>query len=332
MAREASLNRRQLMAGAAAISVANTASPLKAAEAASEPDLSGKSVLITGCSSGFGRIGAEYYAERGAKVIATMRTLPRPEADELTSLAKRKDLDIHVVEIDVLSDTQVSDGVAQALDLADGSIDVLINNAGIGVTGPVEVHDMSVTQLAFDTNVFGCLRMVRAVLPSMRKAGEGQIFSISSVNGRVVVPGAGHYPATKFALEATSEQLAYELVPHNIDVTIIQPGAYPTKIWKNRNEYTRVLRERTSKELADAYPSFVNVMGEEDGSGRTADPLDVPRAIAEIMSMPAGKRPLRKPVHPTMRPQEVVNDVMADMQLSLLGDTPYGALVRPVLE
>ena len=224
MSKTSKLNRRQLMMGTAM--VAAMAPMVKATElfAESEPDLSGKSILITGSSSGFGRLGAEYYARRGAKVFASMRNLPRAEGDELTSLAKSENLDIQVIEIDVLSDEQVEKGVAEALNAAGGKIDILINNAGIGITGPVEAQDMEATQLAFNTNVFGVQRMMRAVLPSMRAAGSGQIFNISSQIGRVIVPSAGYYCATKFALEAMSEQIAYELVPHNIDVTIIEPG------------------------------------------------------------------------------------------------------------
>jgi len=296
------------------------------------PDLSGKSVLITGTSSGFGRLGAEYYARMGAKVFATMRNLPRPEADELTALAAADNLDIEVIELDVLSDNSVSAGVEQALAQTGGTLDVLINNAGIGITGPVEVQDMEATKLAFDTNVFGCQRMIRAVLPAMRASGSGQIFNVSSQLGRLIVPGAGHYSATKFALEALSEQMAYELVPLGIDVTIIQPGGYPTKIWVNRNAYTAALKARTPQATLASYGPLAAGMGKEDGTRRTADSMDVPRAIAEIMMMPTGKRPLRKAVHPTYRPQEGVNAAMADAQLKFLGNSAYGPWVRAVLD
>ncbi|MCI5043611.1 MAG: SDR family oxidoreductase [Aquisalinus sp.] len=326
-----SISRRQLMAGATTLA-ATAAVVAPSAAATDTPDLSGTAILITGCSSGFGRLGAEYYARLGATVIATMRNLPRAEAEELRQLAARESLPIHIVEIDVLSDEQVSAGVAETLRLTDGRIDVLVNNAGIGITGPVEVQDMEATKLAFDTNVFGCHRMVRAVLPTMRAAGRGQVFSISSQLGRLIVPGAGHYSATKFALEAMSEQMAYELVPRGIDVTIIQPGGYPTEIWVNRNRYTSDLKNRSAEERLSGYPELVPSMGTEDGTGRNTDPMDVPRAIAEIISMPQGKRPLRRAVHPTFRPQEEINHVSAESQLSFLGETPYGPWLRDVLE
>lgn len=319
-------NRREILTGAAALTAAAPA--MLRAQAA--PSLKGRTVLITGCSSGFGRLGALHYARLGAKVIATMRGVPRPEAESLAAEAAKDKLDLHIVEIDVTSDASVAGGAAQALDIAGGRIDTLINNAGIGITGPVEVQDMAATKLIFDTNVFGIQRMLRTLLPQMRAVKVGQIFNISSQLGRVIIPGGGHYSATKFAVEALSEQLAYELVPHGIDVTVIQPGGYPTKVWVNRNAYTGALKERSDAALLAAYEPFTRGMGTEDGSGRSADPMDVPRAIAEIMAMPAGKRPLRRAVHPGNKPQEAINRVSAETQLAWLGGSAVGPLVKAV--
>lgn len=322
-------SRRELIAGAAALTAA-TPALLHATPPAAVPSLKGRTVLITGASSGFGRIGALYYALLGAKVIATMRNVPRPEADSLAAEAGQGKLDVQIVEIDVTNDASVAAGTARALELAGGHIDTLINNAGIGITGPVEVQDMEATRLIFETNVLGIQRMLRALLPQMRAAKGGQIFNISSQLGRVIVPGGGHYSATKFAVEALSEQLAYELVPHGIDVTIIQPGGYPTKVWVNRNAYTGALRDRSDPALLAAYEPFTRGMGTEDGSGRSAEPVDIPRAIAEIMAMPAGKRPLRRAVHPGNKPQEAINRVSAEVQLAWLGGGQLGPLVRAV--
>ncbi|MBU2033283.1 MAG: SDR family NAD(P)-dependent oxidoreductase, partial [Alphaproteobacteria bacterium] len=154
------LTRRSLLAGAAATTVlAATASRAQGDTVASTPDLAGKSVLITGCSSGFGRATAEHCARLGAKVFATMRNLPRPEAAELEALARADDLDITVIELDVLDDDMVARAVAEAEGLAGGALDVVVNNAGIGISGPIEVQDMEATKLAFDTNVFGYYRV-----------------------------------------------------------------------------------------------------------------------------------------------------------------------------
>lgn len=325
------INRRNLLAGAAATGALAATASIRAQDMVqSTPDLSGKSVLITGCSSGFGRLGAEHYARLGAKVFATMRNLPRSEADELRMLALDEKLDLQVIEIDVTSDEQVDEGVKQALMATGGTLDVLVNNAGIGISSPVEVQDMEATKLIFDTNVFGCHRMARAVLPAMRKQGSGQIFQISSQLGRVIVPHSGHYSATKFALEAMGEQLAYEMVPHNIDVTIIEPGGYPTEVWVNRNIYTRALKERAQDIHTDGYPQVVARMGEEDGGGRSADPMDVPHAIAKLIAAPSGTRPLRVPVHPGSKPQIPINEVSARVQTGWLGQSGYGPWVTAV--
>jgi len=326
------IDRRQLLAGAAATGAfAATASFAHEDLLVSEPDLSGKTILITGCSSGFGRLGAAYYASLGAKVFATMRNLPRPEADELRELAEGEGLDIHVLELDVLDQEQI-DGAMTAIDkmLGGGSVDVLINNAGIGITSPVEVQDMEATRLIFETNVFGCHRMALAVLPGMREHGSGQIFQVSSQLGRVILPYSGHYSATKFALEAMSEQLAYELVPHNIDVTIIEPGGYPTKVWVNRNVYSAALKARASALHTGGYPQAVARMGQENGSGRSADPMDVPREIAKCIAMPAGTRPLRVAVHPGAKPQLPINELTARVQSEWLGASAFGPLVLGV--
>ena len=326
------LDRRQMLAlGAGIAAAAGQSATAQGAASAEAPDLSGKSILVTGSSSGFGRLGVEYYARQGAKVFATMRNVPRPEADELRDLASGEGLDISVIEIDVTSDDQVEAGVAEALAANDGKLDVLINNAGISVGGPVEVQDMAATELIFDTNVYGCHRMARAALPSMRANGGGQIFNISSQLGRVIIPGFGMYSATKFALEAMSEQMAYELVPHGVDVTIIQPGGYPTKIWSNNNSNSGPLKERTSEDLLSAYPELTAGMGQRTGGGST-DPMDIPRAIAEIIAMPKGTRPLRKAVHPVARPQEPLNDAAAQVQLAVLGESQLGPWVKDVLE
>lgn len=324
-------DRRTLLASAAATG-ALAATPRLAAQDVLEasPDLTGKSIFITGCSSGFGRLGAEYYARLGATVFATMRRTPRPEAEELKALAERDGLDIHVLRLDVIEQNEIDDAIADAERIAGGGIDVLINNAGIGISSPVEVQDMEATRLIFETNVFGPHRMARAVLPGMRAKGAGQIIQISSQLGRVIVPHSGHYSATKFALEAMGEQLAYELVPHDIDVSIIEPGGYPTEVWVNRNIYTAALKQRAAERHKAGYPQVVARMGEEDGSGRSADPMDVPRAIAKLIAAPAGTRPLRVPVSGGSIPQIAINRVTAETQVGWLGESGYGPMIKAV--
>jgi NAD(P)-dependent dehydrogenase (short-subunit alcohol dehydrogenase family) len=308
--------------------------------------LGGKTFLITGTSSGFGRIGALHYARLGAKVFATMRNLPRPEADSLRQEAAREKLELHVLELDVLSEDQVGRAVAEAERRAGGALDVVVNNAGIVIGGPVEAHDVEAARLQFDTNVFGVQRVTRAALPAMRARKAGLIINVSSQQGRVIMPGGGLYAPTKFALEAMSEQLAYELVPHGIDVVIIQPGGFPTKVGENRARYQNELAARVPERHADGYPEMMAALRPppqplpppqarqqlppEAAAYLKADPLMVPQAIAEVAGMPPGRRPLRRAVHPGIKPQLEINRVAAESQLAWLGNGPYGPWVKAV--
>lgn len=334
MARQG-ISRRGLLGGtavaAAAVSAAGASSAALGKALRSEPSLEGKTILITGSSSGFGRAGAEHYARLGARVFASMRNLPRAEADELTALAEAEGLAIEVVEIDVTSDDSVASGVEEVLEATGGTLDVLVNNAGIALAGPIELQDMEATRLIFETNTFGPHRMARAVLPAMRAAGSGLIVQISSQLGRVIVPGLGHYSPVKFALEAMSEAMAYELVPQGIDVTIIQPGGYPTQIWNSASVLTAALLERTPAERLAAYPELIAGMGAGGGGGST-DPMDIPDAIAQLIASPGGTRPLRVAVHPDARPQLGINEASRETQLAMLGGSSYGPWVRDVLE
>jgi len=272
------LNRRSLMLGASVTAGAYVAACAKTTTATAQDsvDLSGVSILITGCSSGFGRLGAEHYARLGAKVFATMRNLPRPEATELEALAKSDKLDITVLEIDITDDAQVKSGVAVALDASSGKL--------------------------------------------------------TSQLGRVIIPGFGQYSPTKFALEAMSEQMAYEVASHGIDVTIIQPGGYPTRIWYNQNAPSAALKARLSDDVINAYPAFTAGMGKREAGGGESDPMDIPRAIADAIAKPQGTRPLRIALHPKARPQEIVNKASVQAQLTVLGNSPLGPIVKGVLD
>ncbi|MCB2060790.1 MAG: SDR family oxidoreductase [Novosphingobium sp.] len=331
------ISRRRLLAGTAAVAATAATTAPSYAKASVEPSLKGKSFLITGTSSGFGRLGALHYARLGAKVFATMRNLPRPEAEELEKIARDEKLDLHVLELDVLSDEQVTRAVAVAEGINGGPLDVLVNNAGINIAGPVEVQDMEATQLSFDTNVYGYLRMARAVLPGMRSRYSGLIVNVSSQQGRVIMPGGGIYSATKFAVESMCEQLAYEVVPFSIDVLIVEPGGFPTRIGENRARYTGELYERADERHKAGYPALVARMKPSDGPprawpGTPPDPMDVPKAIAEIAAMPNGTRPLRRAVHPGLKPQLEINRICRETQLLWTSNKPFSEWVRAVYD
>jgi NAD(P)-dependent dehydrogenase (short-subunit alcohol dehydrogenase family) len=176
-----------------------------------------KVVLITGCSTGIGRDLAQRLTQAGYKVVATARC-----AETLNDLQAALKLSLDVTRPD-----SVNDAVAHALQQF-GRIDVLVNNAGYAVRGALEeISDEQVRQL-FDVNVFGVLRMIRAVAPYMRKQGAGCIINISSSSGKLSTPANGSYSATKFALEALSDALRLELTPFGIQVVVINPGAIKT--------------------------------------------------------------------------------------------------------
>ena len=322
-------SRRAILGGAAVLAAAGTA-PVRALsqETPGKTDLSGASVLITGSSSGFGRLTALHLARAGANVIASMRNLnngKRPEAQELRDIASAEKLKLQVVEIDVTKPAEISSGVRAAQDIANGALDVLVNNAGIGVAGPIEMHDFDEESAykQFDVNLFGYHRMARAVLPAMRARGAGLLVQVSSQLGRFVIPNIGAYSATKFALEAMFETMAYELAPMGVDVSIVQPGGYPTKIWDNGVRYLAALMEDADEERKAAYGAHLEMArGFFSGSSDT-DPMDVPRAIAELIAAPKGKRPLRRPVHPNTQGVDAVNGVSAQVQAAVLGRGAY---------
>ncbi|MEM8988385.1 MAG: SDR family NAD(P)-dependent oxidoreductase [Pseudomonadota bacterium] len=322
------LNRRALLRAGAALAAGAAAAPAAAADPApSAPDLTGKSVLITGSSSGFGRLSALHLARSGATVIASMRNLKggkRPEAQELLDTASDEKLRLTVVDIDVTDDALVASGVAAAEETAGGGLDAVLSNAGIAIAGPVELHDHAQTYKQFDVNLFGSLRMARAAAPGMRAKGEGVIMPVSSQLGRFLFPNIGVYSSTKFALEAAFEAMAYEFAPSGVEVTIIQPGGYPTKIWENGSRYTAEMLDAADAERKEAYAAHVAMTnGMMSGDPWTTDPMDIPRAVADIMARPAGQRPLRVAVAPDTRGVDAINAVSAEVQKNVLSEGPY---------
>jgi len=184
-------------------------------------------ILITGCSTGIGFATAELMARSGHTVFATMRN-PK-NAPELAQLAQRDDLPITILTMDVDDDASVKTAIAEVLAQA-GPIDVLVNNAGIGPLGPVEEAPMADFQAIMQTNYFGVLRCMKAVLPGMRTRGAGCIITISSVAGRLYSPYFSAYCASQAAVEALCECLAGEVGPLGIRVAVVEPGVIDTPI------------------------------------------------------------------------------------------------------
>jgi NAD(P)-dependent dehydrogenase (short-subunit alcohol dehydrogenase family) len=176
-------------------------------------------VLITGCSTGIGRATAERLAKAGMTVYATAR---RPE-----SVAELEQLGARPLALDVTDEASMQAAVA-AVEEAEGAVGALVNNAGYSQSGAVETIPMDELRRQFETNVFGLVRMCQLVLPGMRKAGEGRIVNISSMGGRLVFPGGGAYHGTKFAVEAISDALRFEVRGFGVHVSIIEPGLIKT--------------------------------------------------------------------------------------------------------
>ncbi len=182
-------------------------------------------VLITGGTDGLGKAAAIRLAQHGYRVFATGRNAAR--RNELATLAAERKLPLETMEMDVCDDGSVERGVKEIYSRA-GSIDVLINNAGLGYYAVLEELTIDDVRAQFETNVFAVLRVTQKVLPGMRAAGRGRIINISSVAGRVALPLSGAYCGSKFALEAMSDSLRMELNPFGIDVVLIEPGYIPT--------------------------------------------------------------------------------------------------------
>lgn len=228
-------------------------------------------ILITGSNKGIGLTTALHLAEKGHTVYASMRNLDNDR--EIKSAAEEKGVTINVCQADVTDETSVRKCVDEVL-LREGRIDVLINNAGLGPLGPVEEMDDAACKAIFETNFFGAMRAARAVLPAMREQKSGVIVNISSVAGRVAAGCMGIYAASKFALEAASESLAQELVPHGVRVAIVEPSFTITPMLDTA-------LDTTSDAASTAYPNAVMRTNALFQHGRQIG--DPPQLVAETI-------------------------------------------------
>ncbi|MGB8645749.1 MAG: SDR family oxidoreductase [Anaerolineae bacterium] len=187
-----------------------------------------RTVLITGCSSGIGRSTALYLAQQGWHVLATARRL-----DAILDLAGPH---IDLLELDVANERSRVAAIEAALARA-GRIDALVNNAGFSIGGPLERITLDEARWQFETNVWGALRMCQLVIPAMRAQGGGCIVNVTSVLGRLSFPFSGLYASSKYALEALSDNLRWELYPWNIRVALVEPGFVKTRFGANAQPF-----------------------------------------------------------------------------------------------
>jgi len=222
--------------------------------------------LITGTSSGIGLATAVSLARRGHKVIATMRNLEA--ATELQKIISTEQLPITVADLDVNDDSSVQRSIGRAL-AENGRIDVLVNNAGVGLGGSVEELPLDVFREVMETNYFGALRCIKAVLPSMRERRHGCIVNVTSISGRIALAPQAAYAASKWALEALSECLAQEMKAFNVRVAIVEPGVIATPIFSKArplptdSPYPHARRQRALIAASLAQPTSPYVVGEK---------------------------------------------------------------------
>jgi NAD(P)-dependent dehydrogenase (short-subunit alcohol dehydrogenase family) len=275
----------------------------------------GKVVLITGTSSGFGRLIAETLARKKYRVFATMRDVKGRNATvarEIAELAKLESLSLQTLELDVTNDSSVERAVSKVV-LECGRLDVLVNNAGYGVMDLAETVTTAQAQRQFDTNFFGVLRMNRAVLPAMKRQKSGLLLHVSSGGGRLVIPGMGLYCASKFAMEALAEVYRYELASQGIDSVVIEPGAYATPIMAKLEKGEDPKRKSGYGEMAEV-PEKLKA---RIGSSR-ANPQEIADAVLQIIETPAGQRPLRYRIGPGGPGVQRINAVTDEAQAQML--------------
>jgi NAD(P)-dependent dehydrogenase (short-subunit alcohol dehydrogenase family) len=252
-------------------------------------------ILITGASTGFGREAAERLARNGHRVFATMRDLAGRNAnnrESLERLALSEKLPIEVLELDVTDDASVQTAVQQALERA-GRLDVVINNAGFTGIGVTEAYTPEQFQQMFDVNVYGVVRVNRAVLPSMRQHGSGLLIHVSSGAGRVVVPAMAAYCASKFALEALADAYRFELLPFGIDSILVEPGIYRTPIFDKvllPADAERLASYGTASEYADR---VLGVFQTAISNPETPGSEEVAEAFVRLIEMAPSERPFR---------------------------------------
>ena len=251
-------------------------------------------ILITGCSTGFGRVIAETLARKKYRVFAGMRDIQGRNAEkarEVQSLAQRESLPLSTMELDVNDDASVDRAVTEVIQET-GHVDVLVNNAGITIRGLAEAVTVEQMRRIFETNVFAVQRMNRAVLPHMRKRSSGLLIHISSQSGRAVMPGLSIYGASKFALESLVEGYHYELAGQGIDCVLVEPGAYSTAIGQNAGKAAEESREASYGPGMNIPKTLMTNLG------KRRDPQEVADAVLGLIESPAGQRPLRTEAGP----------------------------------
>ncbi|WP_327032002.1 SDR family oxidoreductase [Micromonospora ureilytica] len=245
-------------------------------------------VLVTGASTGFGRLMVEALARRGHHVFAALRDLSGRNAQaaaELATLASAEALDLQVVELDV-TDQSSADRAIEVVMASKGRIDVVVNNAGMIFPGPVEAFTAEEAHRQFDVNVLGALRVNRAALPYLRRQGRGALIQIGSLSGRVSLPFSGLYAASKAALGSLTEAWHHELAPFGVESVIVDAASYPTNIGVNAALPADTARMGV---YGDSFSGYVTAIGER-AAKLGGDPRVVSDAVVDLVEAAEGHR------------------------------------------
>lgn len=281
-----------------------------------------KIILITGASSGFGHDTTETLAAAGYKVFAGVRDIAGRNLAVADALRAKG---IEPVALDVTSDSSVNTAIAAVLAKSGGKLDVVINNAGIASAGVSESFTPEQLRDLFEVNVFGIQRVLRAVLPTLRKQGDGLVINIGSILGRVTFPFFGFYGASKFAVEAMTDSYRYELSQLGVDVVLVQPSAYPTKMYASAQQPSDAARGTAYGEIG-AIPGkmFETFMG-MFAVANAPNPHDVAEAIVKLVTTPKGQRPDRVVVGQSFG-SDAINAATAPVQRQVVEGLGLGGL------
>ena len=284
----------------------------------------GKTILITGASSGFGRLTAETLANSEHKVFAGFRSNDGRKKQVADELRGKK---IEILKLDVTDQGSVDSAIAQLLEKSNNELDVVVNNAGMASAGISEAFTPEQIRQLFEVNVFGVQRVLRATLPVLRAKRRGLVINVGSILGRITLPFFGLYGASKYAVEAMSDSYRYELSQLGVDVVLVQPSAYPTNMYAAAQQPADEEIRKTYGAVAEVpdkiLKTFVTLFQGEDGP----NPQDVATAIDKIVSTPAGNRPDRVVVGLPFG-SDAVNKAVAPIQRGVIENLGLGDLTK----
>lgn len=278
-----------------------------------------KTILITGANSGFGKILAEQLSSKTEyNIIATMRNTISSNSEAKKELEKLPN--VEVLELDVTSEKEVNIITHQIFQKHE-SIDILINNAGVFGGGLLEAHSIEQIQKLFDVNVYAPLRLMKAVLPSMRNQQDGLIINLSSMLGFFSIPLNSVYCASKSALEALVTGSYSELIQKGVENILIEPGSFPTEL------YQKAGIKADLKEVTESYDGMAEQMTEYANSAvygalqkHNPNPNNVVKKIIDLIEMEKGTRPMRNPIDQIsgeIFAQKVADDISALAQIQM---------------